>query len=231
MSISKFNGALIAAITVTLGLGSIGQAAMLDGDPQAMVSGTAQFDQVALASLLGLPAGVKADLEYAVYEPDTDWAASALGADPRTGASPANALVYAYKIVNTGTTNAFQSIKLVSVGFTDAIDLDNDTEDLFEIGSIASSGHVAPTAAQFEGAPATTQARWKFEVGLGIGLGQSSDILFYTALGPPEDDASNLAIFAGLGQGGVAVPTPTPEPASLALVALGGLIIGRRHRR
>lgn len=237
MRVTKHHFTAVMGLMATLVFASSGSGALvsvLDGDGEAILSGKADYFFPSSPPFLY---GIDAELEFAVYAPGTNWAASALGADPRTGASPANALVFAYRVLNTATSNN-QGVTNVSVGFTDAVDFNNDAETLFEIGSIASTGDVSPTLLpgfepKFEGNP-ISQARWQFNTGFGVGAGETSDILFYTALGSPEDDTAAMAIYnSGIGASAY-VPTPgpelVPEPASLVLLAAGGLACLRRRR-
>lgn len=197
---------LIAATVLALGLATGAQAGLLDGHADAMNSGSVNFNN---------GQGLNGTVEWAVFL-DSKY--------PFGGYSPtANELVYAYTVmVNdspTGTVSA-TGYRVLSVNGANNQGVDT------------TQGGVAGTAAGLGG----NTAQWSFVADGNVNPGQTSYILTYSSIFKPvsgnfelsfvSDSGTPAVVFGAARPGDEAIP----EPASLALLALGSLMIVRGRR-
>jgi hypothetical protein len=214
----------LLSVSLVLLVGVTAHAGILATDDDAMSAfqGTTNF----YGSLMSWV--TNADVDFAVYAPGTFDAAMAEalpglyhygvgGIRDELDLVDPDYYVYAYQVFVLTGNNVTQ----MTVG------LDQD-EVLGHIGSLAGTGNVGPTNAAFYGEPPTS-ARWDFS---GIAPGQASQIVFFASGGQPEWDSATVKAFAS-----VALPLPSPddqlpapEPGTLALLAVGSLVVLRRRR-
>jgi hypothetical protein len=71
-----------------------------------------------------------------------------------------------------------------------------------------------------------TQLRWAYNGTLGIG--ESSQIMFYTSPNGPE--LNSMTANSGLASGNVYSASPVPEPGTLILWLVGGAVVAVRMR-
>jgi hypothetical protein len=134
---------------------------------------------------------------------------------------PANELVYAYQINNTGNSDA-STLDTVVVS-----DRPHDTIGSFPLTGLGGNPGLPPVSSSFVASPPTYDfAHWLF--GTGIVTGQSSSGLAYASPNTPEYQFGSL-INSGLGADADPLPSPStspiPEPSSAALFTAFGLLL------
>jgi hypothetical protein len=206
---------LVLAISLSNVSASVASILPLDGNPNALVSGTETFSNGIL----------NADIEYAVFGPGvfTSGAVGGVFGNPQLGGfNPAGDYVYAYHIGNSGSTPISSlQVSLASGGFF--TDLGED--------AFADPLGISPSVIT----PVVNGAMYVFNPNLlgQIEAGQSSSVLLLSS--PQSYQFTTASILdSGLGATG-ALPTPgpetnpVPEPAAiytwLGLAMLGGMVV------
>ena len=158
---------------------------------------------------------VKANVDFAVYEPGK-FELTFPGQDPSGG----DEYVYAYQIIEVLEEDV--------TGFT--VGLDGD-EPLGSVTFLAGTG-LAPNTTnsppRFVGTPPTS-VRWDFTPTHLTAANDPSAILIFTSEAPPELDSSTVKGLV-IGAQRDDIPSPLPEPTSLALLALGSVLLCTRRR-
>jgi len=150
-----------------------------------------------------------ADVEYAVYAP-----ATYPGSHPDKDAK----YIYAYQVfASSAGTATLTSLSLnLPVGAGAASPGDDLTYGM--------AGGVAPLLSRLTGSPPTI-VQWVLDVD----GGEHSTVLLFSS---PNSHTLAAATLANGGVGDTqSLPTPLPEPTTMALLALGALVLVRRWRR
>jgi len=178
---------------------------ILDGDPSALVSGSANYvggdDWAAVVS-------------YAVFAPG-DYLGTFDGSD--------DLFIYAYQIFNDAASDA--TLSAFSVGLLEDAGVVACGDD----ATYGTAGGEAPLLSRFVGSPATS-AQWIID----LDADEYSTVLIFSSYYGYTWDTGVLAN-GGVGHPmpmpTPSAETGVPEPASLAFVILGGLgILGRKRR-
>jgi hypothetical protein len=209
----------------------------LPTDPVAMSAwqGTENFNNfVVLPDISDII--LDANVDYAVYAPGTFSTSAALGnpTDPSGGTQ----YVYAYQAF--ANPNGNRPVATLTVGFTDAVDGNDEAEQPQNIGflpGLADPPSAPVPAFSPDNNPETVKlsALWEFPIngGLDPALPANSDVLIYTSPFGPEWDVASV-------QGGglsssESLPSPIgiPEPAALvlALLAAAAMVFYQRLGR
>lgn len=219
-----FRNACAAAILL-LALGAVARGGLLQGDPNALSSwrGFTNVQNSFTFSVFTL--SVNANVEFAVYEPGK-FTMSFPAAAPIGGSE----YVYAYQIFNLTTDSS--SVTALTVGL-DGDEPFNMGTTLGNIGFVAGTGDVSPSAgylAPSDGLTSPTSARWAFSV---LPVGESSDVLYFTSPAQPESDSATVTGSWPATTQLLPSPsnTPVPEPTTLGVLALGGLAALIRKQR
>ena len=215
-----------AAVIVLLALGAVASGGVLQADPNAL----SLWQGITNMHNSFFTLSVNADVEFAVYEPnagDSNFDATfGPGADPTGGSE----YVYAYQIFNLTTDSS--SVTALTVGL-DGDEPFNMGTTLGNIGFVAGTGDVSPSAgylAPSDGLTSPTSARWAFSV---LPVGESSDVLYFTSPAQPESDSATVTGSWPATTQLLPSPsnTPVPEPTTLGVLALGGLAALIRKQR
>ncbi len=191
---------LVMAVTATV------QAGVLDGHPAASMSGSVPFSSGTLTGFV----------EYAVFNP---------GDYPFAGHSQtAGQAVYAYQTVSTGAAD-ISSHQIFPT---------NDASSPFVDSTVAGN---ATSILSFSAPPAGS-AHYNFDIWLDADLagsgGDTSKVYGYESSKLPELTGLSIEFNGGLIALATPIPVPSttdiPEPTSMALLAVGGLVMLRRRR-
>jgi len=218
-----FSVAMVASIFAVSVPASAG---ILDGNPNAFVSGSAPFDA---SGAPFLNPNLNGTIDYAVFN-SGDFAA----AFPASGYTPGGPLVYAYQIDNVDSAFDDDVVTELRVG------LQGPASDISAFDNAASD---IETSNEFFLGPADAGgfADWEFFApSPGIDDGDLSQILVFSSTNLPEIPPTGVSIVFNGGTFSLAVPVTTPgqtaipEPSSIVLISLLGALgfcAFRRYRQ
>lgn len=214
---------LLYAIVVVALLVSPASGGPLSTDPNAMLSGSQDFQ--------GLFTFIKADVEYAVYAPGMFGTSAALGNPAADDPSGGTEYVYAYEVFNRATSSV--PLNSLSIGL-EPFAVSGDPGDVTHTPNTPEAG-LEPDIAEWipnVGDP-KANVKWGWTATL-IDAGIHSDILLFVS--PHAPDFFNSSILGGIDAASAQLPSPTlaPEPSTLilaAMAAIGLLAAGFIRRR